>query len=102
MPKYKVELLLSAWQDIDSIFAHYASLAGTASAVRITDKILTTVEGLAEFPYMGALHPDPVLALQEYRKILCEDYVCVYRVIDQTVFIYRIVNGRTDYPQLFK
>ncbi len=37
----------------------------------------------------------------EYRRIVSGNYVCVYRVIDDAVVIYRIVNGRTDYPRLF-
>ena len=64
------------------------------------------LEGIAQllrtFPYSGALHPDMVLAEREFRKVICRDYVCVYKVIDseKTVYIYRIVNGKTDYPQL--
>jgi len=34
--------------------------------------------------------------------VLCGDLVCVYKVIGQSVFVYRVVNGRTDYPQLLK
>jgi len=43
-----------------------------------------------------------VLAEREFRKVICRDYVCVYKVIDseKTVYIYHIVNGKTDYPQL--
>ena len=46
--------------------------------------------------------PDPELARREFRKVLCGDLVCVYKVIGQSVFVYRVVNGRTDYPQLLK
>ena len=39
-----------------------------------------------------------VLAEREFRKVICRDYVCVYKVVDseRTVYIYRIVNGKTD------
>lgn len=83
-------------------FDYYLKMVGAASAEQITDKILDTVSMLAEFPYMGAMHPDPVLAKREFRKVLCDDYVAVYKVIDDTVFVYKIVNGRTDYPKLLK
>lgn len=102
MPNNRVELLSSAWQDLDHIAETHLQLVGAASAERMTDKILDTLERLAEFPYMGPLHPDPVLARMEYRKILCGDYVCVYRVIDSVVYVYRIVHGKTDYPKYFK
>lgn len=102
MPKYKVEILLAAWHDIDKISDFHLRMVGTASAEKITDKILDTLDRLADFPYMGAQHPDPVLAEYEFRKVLCGDYVCIYKVIDSHVYVYRIVNGKTDYPALLK
>ena len=102
MPKSKVEIVLAAWQDIDRISDFHLRMVGAASAEKITDKILDTLDQLADFPYMGAQHPDPVLAKYEYRKVLCGDYVCIYKVIDSYVYVYRIVNGKTDYPALLK
>ena len=102
MPKYQVEILLAAWQDIDKISDFHLKMVGPASAEKITDRILDTLAKLASFPYMGAQHPDPELARREFRKVLCGDLVCVYKVIGQSVFVYRVVNGRTDYPQLLK
>ena len=102
MPKMKVLLLPSAWMDLDRISDYYLTMAGTNSAQKITDKILDTIDMLKDYPYMGALHPDQLLAANGFRKALCDDYVAVYKVIDSEVFIYRIVNGRTDYPKLLK
>ena len=78
MGKYKVEILLAAWQDIDRISDVYLRLAGAASAKKITDALLDTLARLGDFPYMGAQHPDPELARREFRKVLCGDLVCVY------------------------
>ena len=77
-------------------------MVGPASAAKITDAILDTVEALGNYPYMGTLHPDPVLANKDYRKVLCGKYVCVYRVVEPDVFVYRIVHGATDYPSYFR
>ena len=61
----------------------------------------TQIGRLRDFPLMGQTHPDPLLAKQGYRKlILTHTYVAIYKIIDETVYIYRIVNGRTDYPRL--
>ena len=100
MPEYRIELLPPAWQDLGSISDLHLQLVGPDSAERITDEILNAIESLSRFPYMGPLHPDPVLARMEYRKLVCKKYVAVYRVIESTVYIYRIVNGTTDYPKL--
>lgn len=102
MAKYKVEILLAAWQDIDKISDFYMKMSGAVSAQRITNQILDTLEKLGDFPYMGAQHPDPELMRREYRKVICGDYVCVYKVIGPSVYVYRVVNGRTDYPKLLK
>jgi len=102
MAKYKVEILLAAWQDIDKISDFYMKMSGSVSAQRITDQILDTLEKLGDFPYMGAQHPDPELMRREYRKVICGDYVCVYKVIGPSVYVYRVVNGRTDYPKYKK
>lgn len=102
MPKYQVQILLAAWQDIDRISDFHLRMVGAVSAEKITDRILDTLARLGDFPYMGAQHPDPELARLEYRKVICGDYVCVYKVIGDRVFIYRVVNGKTDYPRLLK
>ena len=101
MPKCRVEILTPAWRDIDRISDFHLLKVGPQSAERITDQLLDTIDLLEEHPYMGPLHPDPVLAQNEYRKVICGNYICVYKVIDTTVYIYRIVDGRTDYPRLF-
>lgn len=102
MPDTQLVILTPAWQDIDRISDLHLMLVGPKSAEEITDKLLDTIALLAEQPYMGALHPDPFLAGHQYRKLICGKYVCVYKVIDQTVYVYRIVDGRTDYPKLLR
>lgn len=102
MGKVHVEILPSAWQDLNSIADYHLRMVGAASAERITDRILDTLESLEAFPLMGSLHSDSVLAQMEYRKVICGKYVCVYRLIETTVYVYRIVPGAADYPQYFK
>ena len=44
-----------------------------------------------------------VMKMDNYRKlVLTKTYVAVYKVIDGTVYVYRVVNGATDYPKLLK
>ena len=103
MPKAKIEFLQASWLDIDRISDFYLREVGPVSAEKAIDEILEHIGILGEHPYAGPLHPDPVLAKQEYRKlVLTKTYIAVYRVIGDTVYIYRVVNGKTDYPSLFK
>lgn len=75
---------------------------GPKSASKITDKLLDSIEELGDYPMIGAEHPDSDLSKRGYRKLVCGEYICVYRIIDNTVYIYRVVHGATDYPKLFK
>lgn len=102
MAEYRVEILLAAWQDIDRISDFHLRMPGAASARRITDSIPETLERLGDVFLHGAQHPDPELMRREYRKVLCGGYVCVYRVIGASMYVHRVVNGRTDYPRLLK
>ena len=76
-------------------------MVGPRSAESITDKLLDTIQILGEQPHAGSEHPDEMLRKQNFRKLVCGDYICVYRVIDDDVFIYRAVHGASDYPKLF-
>ena len=101
MAEYHLQFLRSAVDDLDRIADYHLQMVGAASAERITDQLLDAVERLEKYPYLGSLHPDPVLASMEYRRIVSGKYVCVYKVIDQAIVIYRIVNGAMDYPKYF-
>lgn len=102
MAKYHLEILSPAWQDLNNIADYHLQMAGIISAKKVTDCIMDTLDKLQRFPLIGALHSDTVLAKMQYRKIRCGDYVCVYRLIEKTVFVYRIVHGATDYPKYFR
>ena len=103
MPKAEIEFLQASWADIDHILDYHLREVGPGSAERIMDEIMGQIRILGDHPYVGALHPDPVLARQGYRKlVLTKTYIAVYRVIGDTVYLYRVVNGKTDYPKLFQ
>lgn len=102
MAKAKVEILTSALNDIDRIADYHLLAVGPISAEKITDKLLDSVEKLGEYPLLGAEHSDSVLQRKGYRKLVCGEYICVYRLIDDTIYVYRVVHGTTVYPKLFR
>ena len=103
MADYRVEILPEAWEDLDGIGDYYMAMVGAEAAERVTDQMLDDIDALAKFPLMAPPHPDPELAVKGYRKlVLTKTYVAVYKVEDDMVFVYRIVNGTTDYPKLLK
>ncbi len=98
MDNYQIQFTGKAWSDMDAIAEFHLHKVGPQSAAQITDRILDTIEQLQTFPYMGPLHTDPILAKHQYRKLVCGNYVCIYKVNDMTIYIYRIVHGSTNYP----
>ena len=101
MAEFHLEFLPAAMDDLDRIADYYLRVVGASAAEQITEQILETLEHLEQYPYLGASHPDPVLASMEYRKIVSGNYVCVYKVIGHAIVVYRIVHGATDYPKYF-
>ncbi|HVI39359.1 MAG TPA: type II toxin-antitoxin system RelE/ParE family toxin [Anaerovoracaceae bacterium] len=102
MSKCRVEILTPAANDINQIAQYHLLSVGPSSAEKITDKLLDSIEGLSDYPLMGTEHPDPALRKRGYRKLVCGEYISVYRIIDDAVLIYRVVHDSTDYPRLFK
>ena len=102
MPKAKVEILTPASNDIDKIADYHLLAVGPISAEKITDKLLDSIEKLGRHPLLGTEHSDLVLQEKGYRKLVCGEYICVYRLIDVTIYVYRVVHGTTDYPKLFR
>lgn len=101
--KNKLVYLSPASQDLEDIAIYHISQIGTASARKIYTTMRQTIGRLAEFPLMGQTHPDPILAASGFRKlVLTKTYVAIYKIIDDTVYIYRIVNGKTNYPRLLR
>ena len=96
-----VVYLRPALEVMEEIVKFHISEVGSASAREIYADMRRKFGLLADFPLMGQTHPDPVLAQAGYRKlVLTRTCVAVYRIIDGVVTIYRVVNGRADYPRL--
>jgi len=102
VPKCKIEILAPAFKDIERIAEYHFKMVGPKSAEQITDSLLNTIKTLEDQPFAGSEHPDLLLLEQNYRKLVCGDYICIYKIIKKTIFIYRIVHGATDYPKSYK
>lgn len=98
---YKIELLASAWEELDQIADIYLSLSGVRAAQNITDKILDTIELLADNPYLGVVPKYSQIADQGFRMLICGKYLCFYKVGTEVIKVYHIADGRKEYPNLF-
>lgn len=100
--KLNVEILPPAQAELEEIARVHMALSGPQSARRVTNKIFHAIEQMALFPLSGPLVQDSQLSEAGYRYILAAKYLVFYRVFNDTVVIYHIAHGATDYPKLFK
>lgn len=101
--KVNLEYLAPAVSDFEEIVKYHITQVGAPYARKIYTTMESGINRLSEFPLLGQTHPDPLLASQGFRKLVLTDtYVAIYKIIGNTVYVYRIVNGKTDYPKLLK
>ncbi len=102
MAKCKIEILAPAWRELDEVASYHLLMVGKISAKKITDKILGALERLEEFPLSCPYVPDTELRNQGYRMLICDKYVCIYRLLGDTAYVYHIAHGATEYGKLLK
>ena len=99
----KVIFSTKADEDIAGIFEYInAGLHNTTAAYNIVDKILDLAQKLSRFPELGANLKVIDIRLDNYRYLIADNYLIVYKVVDQEVFILRIVYARSNYARLLQ
>lgn len=99
--RYKLDILPPAQAELEEIARVHMALSGPQSARSITDKIYDAMEQLTRFPLSGPPVRDEQLSAAGYRYILAGKYLVFYRLLGDTVVIYHIGHGASDYPKLF-
>lgn len=102
MQKCRVEILAPAWRELEDIANYHLLTIGPISARKITDKILDALKRLEAFPLSSPFIADPELKSQGYRMLLCDEYVCVYRMFGDMVYVYHIAHGSTEFGKLIQ
>lgn len=98
----KVVILEPAQRELEEIAQLHLNLVGPNSARNITNLILDTLSRLERFPLSGHIPRDKQLQSNGYRYVIAGKYICVYRAIAESVFVYHIAHGASSYPTLFK
>lgn len=99
--KYRIEILPAAWEDLKRIEDYYIIQFDVDTAIKVSDHILDVIERLEDFPDSGSLTPDQWLNDMGYRMVICKKHIAIYRIIDETVYVYHIADTQTDYTKLF-
>lgn len=95
--EFEVLLTQGAEQDLEAIYDYICEFNGVASANYVLDALMDVVENLSRLPERGSYPKELVsLGIKEYRQTFFKPYRVIYRVADNKVIIYFIVDGRRD------
>ncbi|OMF18851.1 addiction module toxin RelE [Paenibacillus sp. FSL H8-0548] len=97
-PKKRISYSPAAVDDMDEIFS-YITKENAFAAESMLRKLDESISKLVDFPNMGSVLSDDDYSLLQrgYRFIVVSPYLVFYRIVDDSIIIYRILHGRRDY-----
>ena len=93
----KVEWLYEARNEYRDILQFYRGQVGTKDARAFADKILKAARQLSSFPESGVLKRETLMGKYGFRALFIDQYVLVYKIQGETVYIYHLKDARKDY-----
>lgn len=93
----KVEWLYEARNEYRDILQFYRGQEGTKYARAFADKILKAARQLSSFPESGVLKRETLMGKYGFRALFIDQYVLVYKIQGETVYIYHLKDARKDY-----
>lgn len=70
-------------------------------AVKTIQEIYAQFENIQQFPYMGVDLAKRVSFKTDYKYVICGNYVVLYKIGEEHVEIYRVVNRYQDITKIF-
>ena len=100
---YRVMLTHDAARDLEEIYDYISLHDAPRKADYVLNQIEKAFSNLSAFPERGA-YPKELLELgiREYREIFFKPYRIIYRVMQKTVYVLLIVDGRRDLQSLLQ
>lgn len=100
---FAVLLTNDAARDLEELHDFIAVHDAPQQADYVLEHIEKAFSSLSEFPERGA-YPRELLALgiREYREVFFKPYRIIYRVIDRSVYVMLITDGRRDMQSLLQ
>lgn len=95
---HDVTISKQARQDLIAIWEYIAD-DNPASADRLLDTLDARINRLAEHPLLGPARPD---IRRDLRYLVCDNYLVLYRVLDDAVEVVRVLHGARNLTAIFK
>ncbi len=99
--RHQVYLVKDAEDDLYDIYKFVAANDSPGRAKKLLEKIQAVCELLANLPKQGHVPPElERIGIFEYKEIHYKPYRIIYRIIEKTVYIHCILDGRRDLQDL--
>lgn len=98
---YSVLLTNDAQKDLEELYNFIQINDVPGKAEHVLDEIEKAIDGLTELPERG-VYPKELLKLgiKEYREVFFKPYRVIYRILENSVFVMLIADGRRDMQSL--
>jgi len=93
----RIKWLYEARAEFRELITYYRVNSGPAYARQFSEKILGGVRQLERFPELGVQKETRLLGKYGFRALFISQYVCVYRIDGDTVYVYHLADARTNY-----
>jgi plasmid stabilization system protein ParE len=93
----KIEWLFEAQSEYRNLLTYYKTTVGIKYAQSFSNKILTAVAQLEEFPLLGVLRCDTLMGKHGFRALFIDQYVCIYKIENDCIYIYHLTDARKNY-----
>lgn len=98
----KVEWLYEARNEYRDILRFYRTQVGAKYARTFAEKVLRASRQLSKFPESGVLRSETLMGKYGYRALFLDQYVLIYKVQGDTVYLYHLKDARKNYiDQIF-
>lgn len=100
---FQVKLTHDAVRDLEGITRYIGRHDSPARADHVLQRIERAFQGLSEHPHRGSFPRELMnIGIREYREVFFKPYRIIYRVIDDSVYVLLIANGRRDMQTLLQ
>ncbi|HHY08390.1 MAG TPA: type II toxin-antitoxin system RelE/ParE family toxin [Corynebacteriales bacterium] len=100
---YGLKLTPKANDDLDEIYSYITGeLDAEKAAMRLFEKIETSIMRLRDFPFSCNHVNDEFLKMKGYRKLIVDNYIAFYVVDEEQrqVVVMRVLYGRRKYENI--
>jgi toxin ParE1/3/4 len=100
---FAVQMTAAAVGDLEDLYAYILRHDSPENAAYVLNQLEDAVISLAEMPDRGVVPQElSRLGMQDFREIFFRPYRIIYRVLDATVYVMVIADGRRDMQTLLQ